>query len=181
METLFSVQSSNFHQSLLLKDPARVNFLSGAFNRDPLLQTWSSVGFELRTIDKKSAKVPTICTVYISGALAFPAHMKEALFPVVDGLEFLPINVGNERWLFLNCLNSVKDFDEKESQVWRGLEGQIFMILELAVTDPRARNLELFTLDGSNHAQLFVRSSFKDRVEKLGLEGITFDRIGEVI
>ena len=114
--------------------------------------------------------------------LAFRADLKAALFPSkCDKLEFLPINVAGERWLLMNCLKTVRQFDEAKSQVLRGLNGDIFMVINLHVTDPVARDCEIFTLAGSNHTQLFARTSLKERVKKLRLEGITFQRIGEVV
>lgn len=138
--------------------------------------------FEFQAVDKKSTKLPSICTVYLPGVLAFRADLKSALFPSkCDELEFLPINVAGEQWLLMNCLKTMQQFDEAKSQVLRGLSGDIFMVVKLHVTDPVARDCEMFTLAGSNRTQLFVRSSLKERVKKLRLEGITFQHIGEVV
>lgn len=138
--------------------------------------------FEFQAVDKKSTKLPSICTVYLPGVLAFRADLKAALFPSnCDELEFLPINVAGEQWLLMNCLKTMQQFDEAKSQVLRGLSGDIFMVVKLHMTDPNARDCEMFTLAGSNHTQLFVRSSLKERVKNLRLEGITFRHIGEVV
>lgn len=137
--------------------------------------------FEFDPEDKTSVQISSICTVYMSGILAFRADVKTELFPeACFGLEFLPITVDAKPWLLLNCLNTVMHFDETKSSVMRGGNGDIFMVLELTVTEPVDRQHELFTLSQSNRAQLFALPSFKNRVEKLGLEGITFHRVGEV-
>lgn len=83
----------------------------------------------------------------------FRADLKAALIPSkCDELEFLPINVAGERWLLMNCLKTVRQFDEAKSQVLRGLNGDIFMVVNLRVTDPIARDCEIFTLAESNLA-----------------------------
>lgn len=137
--------------------------------------------FAFRVADERSAEVPGICTVYVSGVLAMRTDVKEALFcDACDGLEFLPITVDGEQWLLLNCLNAVTRFDESKSNVMRGLTGEIFMVLKLSVVDPMAQHCELFTLSHSNRMELFALPSFKRRVEKLHLKGITFRRVGEI-
>ena len=137
--------------------------------------------FEFEAEDKTNLQISNICTVYMSGILAFRADVKADLFPrACVGLEFLPITVGAEPWLLLNCLNTVMQFDEKKSSVMRGMDGGIFMVLKLTVSDPVAPQDELFTLAQSNRSQLFALPSFKSRVERLRLQGISFHRIGEV-
>ena len=137
--------------------------------------------FEFRAVDRKSTKLPDICTAYLPGVVAFRAALKSALFPSkCDDLEFLPITVAGMQWLLMNCLKTVRQFDEQKSQVLRGLNGEIFMVVKLCVTDPAARDCEVFTLAESNRTQLFARTSLKDRIKKLQLEGITFRRVGDV-
>lgn len=179
-QDLLSIRVSNLHQSLLLKDDAAFGLLE-KINWEPLARSWTPVDFVLKNVDGKSKRIPNICTVYIGGVLAFPEGMRDSIFPATNaGLEFLPITVDGKRWLLLNCLNTVNEFDEKDSTVMRGPSGQIFMVSKLKVTDPLARDYELFTLAESNRANLFVLSSFKDRIERLGLQGITFQLIGDV-
>lgn len=181
VEDLFVIQASNTHQGILLRDFAGWKDLSASINRESLLAEWTPMEFEVEPVDKKPVQMPSICTVYVPGALAFRADVKADLFPgACVGLEFLPIRVGAEPWLLLNCLNTVMQFDEKKSDVMRGMDDDIFMVLKLTVTDPVARQHELFTLSQSNRMQLFALPSFKSRVERLRLKGISFRRIGEV-
>lgn len=181
MEDLFAVQASNAHQSLLLRDTSGWQMLSGSLNRESLVAAWTPIDFEFQAVEGKAARLPAICTVYVPGVLAFRDDVRSELFPdASEGVEFLPINVGAEKWLMLNCLNTVTKFDEEKSVVMRALGGDIFMVLKLTVTDSAARQWELFTLSQSNRMQLFVRPSFKDRVEKLRLNGVAFQRIGEI-
>lgn len=180
-EDLFAIGPSNTHQSLLLRDPAGWRKLSASLNRESIAAGWTGMEFDFQTIDKKARKVPAICTVYVTGVLALRADVKSELFPdASEGVEFLPITVGAEKWLLLNCLSTVTQFDEEKSQVMRALEGDIFMVLKLRVTDPAAQQHELFTLAQSNRMQLFARSSFKRRVEELQLKGVMFQLIGEI-
>lgn len=181
MTSLFDIQASSGFKELLLEDfDANWKRISGRINHQPLLHEWTPLKLEMRAMDKRSTKLPSIATVYLSGLLAFPARVKDELFPRSTGLEFLPVEVDGAPWLLLNCLNAAESFDEDASDVWRAGEGQIFTVLKLKVTDPKVSGLELFTLDGSNRAQLFATSSFMARVKALKLEGIAFNRVGEV-
>jgi len=74
-----------------------------------------------------------------------------------------------------------KGFNEEGSQVLRAEHGEIYYVSRLQVTDPAAHHYEAFTLTDSNRAQLFVRSSFRDRVRKAKLQGITLKEIGELV
>lgn len=181
MTGLFDIQvASGFKEVLLTDFDENWKRISGKINRVPMFEDWLPLKLEMRAMDKRGPKVPSIATVYLSGLLAFPAWVKEKLFPTSKGLEFLPVEVDGEPWLLLNCLNAAETFDEDGSEAWRAGEGQIFTVLRLKVTDPKVRGLELFTLDGSNRAQLFATPSFIARVQTLKLEGIVFNRIGEV-
>jgi hypothetical protein len=181
MEDLFSTQPTNEHQSLIARDVPAWTSISDNMNGERKSAIWRPLEFDFKIVDNRYTKLPTICTLYSLGMVAFRASLKEALFPIVDdGLEFLPITAGTEPWLLFNCLKTVRQIDESNSQVMRALDGTIFMVLKLFVTDPTAKGLEMFTLEHSNHAQLFVRSSFKERVERLGLQGLAFHKIGGV-
>ena len=182
MEDLFVTQASNSHQTLLLDRFEAWRTLSHSFNRRSLKDGWRPLDFNFTAPDEKHHEQPRICTVYISGILAFEAALKAELFPSnCDQLEFLPINVHSKKWLLINCLKTITQYDEHNSQVMRGLNGEIFMITKLSVTDLAAKDYELFTLADSNRTQLLVRSSLKSRVEGMGLKGVTFKRIGEVL
>lgn len=181
MEDLFAIQSSNEHQSLLLSDPEEWRNLSTRLNRISLIDGWTPRSFGFQASSESVVKMPKICTAYVPGVIAFCATEKAALFPgEYEGLEFLPITVGVERWFLLNCLNAVVNFNESRSQVMRSADGEIFMVLSLYITDLGDRQCELFTLLRSNRMQIFARSSFKKRVESLGLRGISFRKIGDI-
>lgn len=182
MEDIFATQASNGHQSLLLKTPDAWPSIANAINRRSLRDGWAPPEFTFQAVDSRATQVPGICTVYLPGVLAFRADLRSSLFPQESAaIEFLPIVVGKEPWLLLNCLTSAKQIDEQQSQVMRGANGEIFMVLKLRVMDPAMRASELFTLADSNRGQLFVRSPFKERVEALRLKGITFQKIGELV
>lgn len=180
MGNIFTLDPSNRHQSLLLREPSAWSNVAATINRVSMAGAWKTLEFEFRSFDRSSEERPEITLVYIPGVLAFLADLRPGLFPenCVD-VEFLPILVGSERWLMTNCLNMVRDFDDKRSQVMRGGAGEVYLVLRLHVTDPKAREVEMFTLAESNHSQLFVSASFKARVESLGLRGVTFRQIGE--
>ena len=181
MEEIFATQASNEHQCLLLGDISKWQCITSSINRKSLRDGWEPLRFTLESLDNKTVKPPSICTVYLPGVLAVSAAKGSALFlEEQDRIELLPIFVGNEPWLLLNCLMNVSLIDEQESQLMRGGTGEIFMVLKLRVTDPIAKDCEVFTLTDSNRGQLFARESFRRRVDLLGLEGITFQKIGEL-
>jgi hypothetical protein len=180
METLFTIQPSNTHQSLLLAKPEEMHRLA-LLNQKSLAENWIPLSCKLETCDKNSIEIPSICTLYISGLIAFRAELRDALFPTEKPeLELLPIRVADQPWLVVNCLASVVKFDEKKSQIMRDESKQIFMILRLQLDSASVNGYEMFTLDESNRAQVFVTESFRDRVQGLNLKGITFQSIGEI-
>jgi hypothetical protein len=182
MEDLFTIQASNSHQSLLLSDTSTLKWLISNINQRPLLNGWIPLEFVFKSAEKKISRLPNICTVYFPGLLAFRADMKTLLFSFnCTDLEFLPINVAGVEWILLNCLKTVHQFDEKKSQILRGLNGEIFMITKLFVTDHACGGSEVFMLADSNRTQLFFRSSMKDRFDQIGSDGITVQKIGEII
>lgn len=179
MEPIFTVSPSNTHQSLFLQEPANWESLLANLNRTPLLSTWVAPEFCLQTVDKRADKRPDICTA--GSVLAVRADLGLALFPAQSSdFELLPAEISGEEWLILNCLKSVKGFEEEGSEVLRGLNGEVYLVLRLRVTDSVAYQCEAFTLTNSNRAQLFVRSSFRDRIKTLKLRGITLREIGEL-
>lgn len=180
MEPLFTISPSNTHQSLLLREPEKWSSLLGSLNQASLSATWVAPDFVLQTVDKRADKRPSICTA--ASVLAVRADLLQMLFPAgSNDFELLPAKVSGEDWLILNCIKSVKGFDEEGSQVLRGVNGEIYLVLRLRITDPSAHQHEAFTLTDSNRAQLFVRTSFRERVKKSKLQGITLREIGELI
>lgn len=182
MKPLFTIQSSNKHQPLLLHDFADWGSLGAVLNRSSLVGGEFPNSFDFKQVDEQGVFLPDICTVYIFGALAFRADLKEQLFPNPSkNLEFLPITASGKPWLLLNCLQAVSGIDPDGSTVMRGLNGEICLVMKLRVTDPQAHEWDVFTLTNSNRAQLFVSSAFVERVKGLKLKGISFQEIGEVV
>ncbi len=169
-------QVSNSLQPLLASDPSTRAGMA-ELNFKALTATWNVPDFEFNNIGKTISKRPDIWIV--GGCIVFPSLMKNALFPApCPDLEFLPINASGDEWLLVNCLKSSNGYDQKESILYRSLEGQIFMIDYLVMNDDSLRTHELFTLTDSNRATVFVLPSFADRVRSLGLKGLTFKEIG---
>lgn len=156
-ESLFSVDASSSYQCLLLRDPQACPGVFTGVHGAPLLPTWKPLEFAFRVAGKKGVALPDICTVYARGVLAMRDEVKRTLFPVVAldaDWEFLPIVVAQERWWLLNCPSTLT---ESEPKVWRQ---------------------ELFAVARLSCAQLFARPSFKQRVERLRLKGLEFQRVG---
>ena len=181
MENLFTIWPSNAHQAVFLSDSTSLLVIASKLSRSSLLERWQPIEFDVQDVDKRGIPRPeiAICT---SGWFVFPEAVWRKLFPLnQNGLEFLPISVGGQQWLLLNCMNCVEDFDAQNSQVLRGLSGEICLVLKLHVTDPMARGHEIFTLTSSNRMQLFVTETFRKRVELTGLGGVIFKPVGQVV
>lgn len=180
MRRLFALQASNTHQALLAGDLEAWQRATADLNRDSLIRGWRMPALAFRPCDRRTVGLPEICTVYIPGALAFRADLLDLLMPNREGLEFLPLGVGSQPWLLVNCLNLVDRYDEAGSKVMRDSSGHACLVLDLAISDSQAVP-ELFTLTRSNRAQLFVTETFKTRVERLGLQGIGFKPMGRPV
>ena len=181
MQSLFTIQGSNKHQTLLIEDASRWELIGAAINKVPFSTETPPYEFYFRQFEVGEGSVPDICTVYISGAIAFRADLKEQLFPSAsDDLEFLSIKASGVPWLLLNCLQVTSSIKGEGSEVIRGLNGDICFVMKVIVNDPKAKEWDVFTLADSNRAQLFVTEAFCARVKKLKLKGITFQAIGAI-
>lgn len=180
MRKLFATQSALKHQALLC-EPSQWENIREFINRKPMPDADSVPEFKFKEFKEKSADFPRICTVYFPGVLAFRRELKNKIFPIYSGnLEFFPITVLNEPWLLLSCLQAA-EIDVNSSSVMRGINGEIWHIMNIFVTDPKAKSWEIFTLKDSNRTQIFVTNTFRERIQKLGLNEIGFKEAGELI
>lgn len=177
MRNLYALQPSNSHPALLARDVVAWQRATSGLNRTRLTDEWQALELEFQQLDQHAAGLPDICTIYITGALALRADLLGALMPDQTGLELLPLGVGSQPWLLVNCLNAVDRYDEVQSNVMRDHAGNAFLVLNLVISESEAVP-ELFTLTNSNRAQLFTTESFKARVERMGLQGIAFQPMG---
>jgi hypothetical protein len=181
MQPLFTIQGSNKHQTLLLEDVSRWDLIGTTINKVPFSTELPPYEFYFQQFEEGDNNVPDICSVYISGAIAFRADLKEQLFPSFsEKLEFLSIKASGVPWLLLNCLQAASSIRPEGSEVMRGLNGDICFVMKVLVNDPKAKEWDVFTLADSNRAQLFVTESFRARFERLKLKGITFQAIGAI-
>ena len=173
MEQLFAIQCSNEYASLLSRDISIWMEATANLNRSPLRSAWPDVHLYVHAQRaRRPEPTPDIAPVH-QGALAFRTESRDRLFPSHEGLEFLPVKVGDEDWFLLNCMNTIPQIDEQRSEVHRDTDGTIFAVMKLFVPDGMTVP-EIFTIADSNRAQLFTTSAFKTRVESSGLQGITF-------
>ncbi len=181
MKTLYKIQAANSYQSLLIDNFHEWIPFSSIIHKSTY-ENKMPVCFHFETIDKKNKNTPNICTVYSSGVVAFSSELKDIVLPTSKTeVELIPIQVDNKQWFIINCMQTVTDIDFNHSNVMRGLNGEIFMIMKIRVIDSRAKNWEMFTINGSNRTMLIVTESFRDRIEKNKLKGITFKKIGEML
>lgn len=183
MQELFTTQPSNRHQSLLpsANSVDIWHSMVSQLNRRRLVEKWPQLQFELQTVDAQSALVPNICAVTLPGIIAFGAQFRSIFLPTEESnFELLPIDVQGQSWLLLNCLCSADEYDRRRSRVMVGANGEVFLVVELHMAGAKAPACEFFTLNHSNRGQLFVRDSFKRRVEEVHMEGIAFRKIGSI-
>jgi hypothetical protein len=182
MKSLFDIRPSNAHAMLISPDYPEWANATASLNQASISCDGFPLPLVFHELNKSTVNRPDITTVYIGGALAFRAALKESLFPFASpALQFLPITVEGEAWCLLNCLQAASGIDRARSEFLDGLNGEIYFVMKVWVTDPEAHDWEVFTLQEANRGQLFADETFRDRVEKLGLEGITFAPIGGLV
>jgi hypothetical protein len=179
MEALYTTEPSNQYLTLVLEEAEEWRMLENSINRCSLARSWTPLRFRFEGVGKAAILTPTICTVYLPGVLALRSELRKVLFPApCDELEFLPIEVGEESWLLLNCLKSTDGYDARESAVMRGANGEAFLIQRIVVDDESVRVCGVFTIADSNRGQLVVLASVKDCIVTSGARGIEFREIG---
>lgn len=173
---IYTPQVSNDYQSILACSSAGREVQS-LFNTRSLLAGWEVLDFEFKKFNKSKGKIPDISL--LNGGFALRSDLKHAIFPVpCHELEFLPIKVSGQEWLVVNCLRAIGGYDHENSVAYRGLDGKIFMVIHLIVTDHALAQCEMFVVDDSNRANLFLLPSFMERITVLGLRGLVFKAIG---
>lgn len=177
---LFSLELSGNHRALLWRDLYAFESRDDV-NINGLSKKW--VLLHAYTSSDGGRNLPAIdATAVYSGGFAISKLKANNFFSEIHSeIEFLNILVDSEPWYFVNCLSKVDVFDEARSSVGRGLDGRVFFVSRLVLSEASLDGLDLFTLGNSNRAQLFVSKRFKDRAEAMCLRGICFREIGEVI
>jgi len=174
-ETLFTVGPAKSYQIALPEAPKAVLALADELTRRRLAQNWTPLRYDLFRSHDGLNLLPDMC--FSPPALLFRADLQEEVFPRrCQELEFLPVVVGTSNWLMLNCLKTTRMYDGSRSKF--GRDRQIFFIEHITIKDPSLRECEVFTLEDSNRAWPIVLTSFKRRIERLGIGGIKFREIG---
>jgi hypothetical protein len=180
---------SKIYQILLANDYMRIvpeGFpecaLPPPFNAQSLLSEWGSKKYDLQSLSKRDeSKIPK-ATITMDGGFAIQEHLKELLFPdECSRLEFLPIRVGRQNWFIVNCLQSVSGYDSEHSILYRGLNGDIFMVIHLVLTGRENSIPNIFVIEDSNRASVFANQQFVDLCTNSGIDGVNFKQIGEVV
>lgn len=178
---IFTIHTSNDHIPIGPDNLEGDTFSPPAFNRKRFLPGWEVKEYVFYQIPgKKKNRIPDSANL-IGGGLAIRSDKKDKLFPFPsDTKEFLPIRVGQQDWFIVNCLELVADYDRDESILYRGLNGEIYMVPYLVIKGASSDFPEFFVIDDSNRAVIFALQSFVDRYTHLGLEGLTFREVGQV-
>lgn len=101
-------------------------------------------------------KIPDI-SIWLDGALLLSAKSMQQLSGLLEPHgEILPIQVNNEEWFIFNCLD-----------------------LLMGMNQEREGEKTVYKQSEHNTFGLFCNNEFKNRVEKHGLRGVTFDKTKE--
>lgn len=178
MTIIFRPDPDKIHYPVLWSNPsdfakcADLNFKSVKGN-------WHAFNFEFYRKGKPEGREPNVACV--TPGFAFRRDLEGLLFPEHNqNIELLPIIVAGEDWYLVNCLNSIREYNESRSIVHKDPAGSIFMVQKLIVDEFPVDNEELFTIENSNRSTIFVTESFANRVKHLSLRGLQFKKIGEV-
>jgi hypothetical protein len=178
MNKIYRPDVSNLHQPLLLSASENYGRLDG-LNVRRMSDGWQPLNFDFYINPKKSQRRPDITNTL--PCLAFRRELRDLIFPVDSpDVELLPILASGDEWLIVNCLSSIKSFDEGRSVVHRDPGGTIFMIKRLVVPTSSI-NASIFTVNGSNRSSTYVLDPFVDRIKALEVEGLSFTVIGEIV
>ena len=140
---------------------------------------WHTFHFEFYRKGKPEAREPDVACV--TPGFAFRRDLEGVLFPERNqNIELLPIAVAGQDWFLVNCLNSIREYNESRSILHKDSTGSIFVVQKLILDKFPVDSEELFTIENSNRSTIFVTESFANRVEHLRLKGLQFKRIGEV-
>jgi hypothetical protein len=105
VSTIYSVQVSNTHQSIIAEDDQDWFDIASKINEVEFGKAFHRYRFQFYADGKKPLLEPNVGCIYISGAFAFAKSLKSALFPgSSQRYEFSEIQVGRSDWLLLNCL-----------------------------------------------------------------------------
>lgn len=177
-EPVYKVHSGEDCLAAVPLEPKAIVKLAFRLGRERLAPEWTPLNFTFVPSDSGANVRPDL--IVSPPTIAFRASLKEAIFPrPCMQVEFLPVVVGSEDWLSLNCLKTTAHYDRERSIFWRDpFTSSIVFVRALVVTDPSVRDCEIFTLEDSNRATPIVLDSFKRRIESLGLKGLSFEKIG---
>lgn len=174
---IFKAQISNGFQAIVPLDSYSARVIS-LINSKSMANDWVVPEFDFSEVGKSIKKQN--CGL-LGGGFIIPEEAVDKLFLKKDEkIEFLPILISSEKWIILNCLNLVKNFNSDESIFFRGPEDQIFLINHLVIELKDLPEGELFVVDGSNRSSLFTSYNFVKKFSGAGFFGVEFKEAGFV-
>ncbi|MCE4540799.1 hypothetical protein LXT12_26595 [Pelomonas sp. P7] len=180
MMPIYSLWPAVGFKSIYFDDDAHLEAMR-QLNVRRLASGWRNIPAKALSLDAgRKSDFPSVA-VLNTGGLAVEESFRRAVFEGISAeLEFLPITVEARPWFIVNCLSSVAGIDEPNSKLMRSIDGEIYMAVKLTINANAELIAPLFTLTGSNRAQIFCTQDFKNRVLKSGARGLRFDQIGEI-
>ena len=94
-------------------------------------------------------------------------------------VEFLEMNVENNKYYAMNIVNVIDALDEEKS-VFDTLPGGIrFFFEKYAFLKDKIKNQKIFKIKEEKRSKVFVTEEFKNKVEKENLKGFDFIKVWE--
>lgn len=114
------------------------------------------------------------------GFVASAAIANKLVENIRTDCELLPVGVEGQEWLLFNNLAALDGFDKDRSKVLSSYAGEIYWVESLFIPS-HAVKWDLFTIAGSNRASIFVTDRFVAEAKTLGVSGVHFREVGEII
>jgi hypothetical protein len=162
-----------------------------------LILDWQPVDIEWCR-NRKSDRLGEMGTLYTVNDVCFRRSDSQKLFPTLPAdVELLPLRLGDEDWVLLNCLRSATAIDRESSDLWittlpdlpeyKGVQPWISEIRWINLVEPwaLAERWEVLCVPASTdtmaYRHLVLTDVFVDRVRSLGLRGLDFKHVGYIV
>ena len=98
---------------------------------------------------------------------------------VTDDVEFLEMNVENNKYYAMNIVNVIDALDEEKS-VFDIMPGNIkFFFEKYAFLKEKIKNQKIFKIKEEKRSKVFVTEELKNKIEEENLEGFDFIKVWE--
>ena len=153
------------------------------FGFERLSATWSPWKYKVwgTKKDKRSLKTPDLMNSLHGALFVRPEHARQLCEGFEHFVELLPIDVEGAPWFLAHCFEARAVLDGHRSDYmpppvphpWQ----QYWMVRRAVLQDNPTLYSAFFSIQGRG-SSLYCGAAFRDRVERMGLEGLRFKEIG---